>query len=328
MAHMRRREFITLLGGMAATWPIAANAETKPVIGFLSSRTAADSAHLVSAFRQGVAAAGSIEAKDAEIVFRWADGQFERLPALAKDLVARPVAVLVAAGGELAAVSAKAASSTIPIVFIIGGDPVKTGLVASINRPGGNVTGVNLLTSNVETKRLELLRALLPTATLIAVLVNPDSPTARTKLQELETAAHGVNQPLLFLNVRKDQDLDQAFTTLVERKAGGVLVTADPFFNTQRDRLVVLAARHAIPAIFDSREYAVGGGLMSYGANYTDTYRSAGIYAGRILGGAKPGELPVVQASRFELVVNLRTAKTLGFELPPTVLALADEVIE
>jgi putative tryptophan/tyrosine transport system substrate-binding protein len=324
---MKRREFITLLGGAAVAWPLAANAQTKPIVGFLSSRTAADSAHLVSAFRQGVAAAGSIEAKDSEIVFRWADGQFERLPALAKDLLSRPVAVLVAAG-DVVALSAKAASSTIPIVFIIGGDPVKTGLVASINRPGGNITGVNLLTSNVETKRLELLRALLPAGTPIAVLVNPNSPTAPMKVQELEMAARGVNQPLLILNVSKDEDLDQAFTTLVERKAGGVLVTADPFFNTQRDRLVVLASRHAIPAIFDSREYAVGGGLMSYGANYTDTYRSAGIYAGRILGGAKPGELPVVQASRFELVVNLRTAKTLGFELPPTVLALADEVIE
>jgi putative ABC transport system substrate-binding protein len=187
---------------------------------------------------------------------------------------------------------------------------------------------VNLLTSGVETKRLELLRALLPTGTLIAVLGNPASPTAGTKLPELETAARRVNQPLLILNVNTEENLDQAFATLIERKASGVLVTADPFFATQRDRLVVLAARHAIPAIFDSREYAVGGGLMSYGANYTDTYRLAGIYAGRILGGAKPAELPVVQASRFELVINLRTAKTLGFELPPTVLALADEVIE
>jgi putative ABC transport system substrate-binding protein len=325
--HIRRREFIVVLGG-AVAWPLAANAQTKPVIGFLSSRTAADSAHLVSGFRQGVDSAGSIEAKDAEIIFRWADGQFDRLPALAKDLVDRRVAVLVAAGGELAALSAKGASSTIPIVFIIGGDPVKTGLVASINRPGGNVTGVNLLTSNIETKRLELLRTLLPKGVLIAAIVNPNSPTARMKVQELETAARGVNQPLLVFNLGKDADLDQAFTTLIERKAGGVLVTADPLFNTQRDRLVVLAARHAIPAIFDSREYVVGGGLMSYGTNYSDTYRSAGIYAGRILGGAKPGDLPVVQASRFELVVNLRTAKTLGFKVPPTLLALADEVIE
>jgi len=323
---MSRREFITLLGG-AASWPLAANAQTKPVIGFVSSRTAADSAHLVSAFRQGVDAAGSIEAKDAEIVFRWADGQFERLPALVKDLVDRRVAVLVVAG-DLAALSAKAASTTIPIVFVIGSDPVRVGLVASINRPGGNVTGVNLLTADVDTKRLELLRALLPTGTLIAALGNPDSPNARVKLQDLETAARRVNQPLLILNVSMDADLDQAFTTLIERKAGVVLVTADPLFNTQRDRLVVLAARHAIPAIFDSREYVAGGGLMSYGANYSDTYRSAGIYAGRILGGAKPGELPVVQASKFELVVNLRTAKTLGFTLPPMVLALADEVIE
>jgi putative tryptophan/tyrosine transport system substrate-binding protein len=328
MFDLRRRQFITLLGSAAAAWPLAANAQTKPTIGFLSSRTAADSAHLVAGFRQGVAASGSIEAKDAEIVFRWANGQFERLPSLAKELVARRVAVMVAAGGDLTALSAKAASTTIPIVFVIGGDPVKTGLVASINRPGGNITGVNLLTSGVETKRLELLRALLPTGTLIAVLGNPASPTAGTKLPELETAARRVNQPLLILNVSTEENLDQAFATLIERKAGGVLVTADPFFNTQRDRLVVLAARHAIPAIFDSREYAVGGGLMSYGANYTDTYRLAGIYAGRILGGAKPAELPVVQASRFELVINLRTAKTLGFELPPTVLALADEVIE
>jgi putative tryptophan/tyrosine transport system substrate-binding protein len=326
-SHIGRRKFLATLGGAAVVWPLAANAQKKPTIGFLSSRTAADSAHLVAAFRQGVAASGSI-AKDAEIMFRWADGQFERLPSLAKDLVARPVAVLVAAGGDLTALSAKAASTTIPIVFVIGGDPVKTGLVASINRPGGNITGVNLLTSGVETKRLELLRALLPIGTLIAVLGNPASPTAGTKLPELETAARRVNQPLLILNVSTEGNLDQAFATLTERKAGGVLVTADPFFNTQRDRLIVLAARHAIPAIFDSREYAVGGGLMSYGANYTDTYRLAGIYAGRILGGAKPSELPIIQASRFELVINLRTAKTLGFELPPTVLALADEVIE
>jgi ABC-type uncharacterized transport system substrate-binding protein len=202
MSKMKRREFITLLGGTGA-WPLAANAQTKPVIGFLSSRTAADSAHLVSAFRQGVAASGSIEAKDVEIVFRWADGQFERLPTLAKDLVARSVAVLVAAGGDLTALSAKAASTAIPIVFVIGGDPVKTGLVASINRPGGNITGVNLLRSGVETKRLELLRALLPTGTLIAVLGNPVSPTAGTKLPELGAAARSVNQPLLVLNVSK-----------------------------------------------------------------------------------------------------------------------------
>jgi ABC-type uncharacterized transport system substrate-binding protein len=327
---MKRREFITLLGGAAANWPLAARAQqpAMPVIGFLSARSPEDSVHLVEAFRRGLKEGGFVEGENAAIEFRWARGDYSRLPTLAGDLVSRQVAVIVAAGGEPSGLAAKAVTATIPIVFGIGGDPVKAGLVESFSRPGGNVTGVTLLTNLMEPKRLGLLRDLAPGVPLIGALINPNFPPAALQLQQLEEAAHAIGQRIIIGKASNDEALETAFASLVQEGAGALLVTADPYFDTQRDRIVAFAERQRLPAIYQFREYALAGGLLSYGVSITDAYRNYGVYAARILKGAKPADLPVLQPTKFETVINLRTAKALGVKISDNLLSLADEVIE
>jgi putative ABC transport system substrate-binding protein len=326
---MRRRQFITLLGG-AAAWPLAARAQKSAIaiIGFLSSRSSGDSEHLVAAFRDGLKETGYVEGDNAVIAFRWAEGRYDRLPAQAAELTRQRVAVIVAAGGNVVAFAAKAATSTIPIVFIVGSDPVEDGLVASLARSGGNITGVTLFTSELGAKRLGLLRELVPAAAVIAVLLNPTSPAARRQALAIETAARAIGDRIVLLNASNDRELDSAFATLKQGQAGAIEVMPDPFFSTRREQLIGLASRYAVPAVYESREYAEAGGLMSYGTRYADTYRQAGVYAGRILKGAKPADLPVQQPTSFELVINLKTAKALGLTMPDALLARADEVIE
>src|SRR6516225_9403184 len=325
---MKRREFITLLGG-AATWPLAADAQQPmPVIAFMSARSPEDSTHLVEAFRRGLGEDGFVEGRNVAIEFRWARGDYSRLPALAADLVSRQVAVIVAAGGEPSGLAAKAATATIPIVFGSGGDPVKAGLVESFSRPGGNVTGVTLLTSLMEPKRLGLLRDLAPGVLLIGALVNPDFPPAALQLQQIKEAARDIGQRIVIAKASNDDALQTAFGSFVQGGAGALLVASDPYFDTRRDRIVAFAARQRLPAIYPFREYAVAGGLLSYGVSITDAYRQYGVYSARILKGAKPAELPVLQPTKFELVINARTAKALGVRIPDNVLSLADEVIE
>jgi len=323
-----RRAFITLVGG-AAAWPMAARAQQPmPVIGFMSARSPEDSPHAIQAFRRGLKEGGFVEGENVAIEFRWARGDYSRLPALAADLVSRHVAVIVAAGGEPSALAAKAATATIPIVFGIGGDPVKAGLVDTFSRPGGNLTGVTLLTNTMEPKRLGLLRDLAPGASLIGTLVNPSFPPAAHQLQQLEEAARAVGQRIIVAKASDDDALEIAFTSLVREGAGALLVTADPYFDTRRDRIVAFAARQRLPAIYQFREYAVAGGLLSYGVSITDAYRQYGAYTAKILKGAKPAELPVDQPTKFELVINLKTAQTLGLKISDNLLTLADEVIE
>jgi putative ABC transport system substrate-binding protein len=326
---MRRREFMVVLGG-AAVWPLAARGQqpAMPVIGFMSGRSPTDSAHLVAAFREGLSETGFVEGQNVVIEFRWADGQYDRLPALAAELVARPVAVLVGVGGDVSAIAAKQATSTIPIIFGMGGDPITAGLVESFNRPGGNATGYTLWTNQLESKRVGLLRELAPNAPLFGVLLNPKSASSTHQLQEVEDAARTVYQKLLVRNASDDEELTTAFGSFVQERVSAVLMTSDPYFDTRRERLIAFAAQNRLPTIYQFREYAVSGGLISYGPRITDGYRQAGIYAGQILKGAKPGDLPVVQPTKFELVINLKTAKALGLTLPPSLLALADEVIE
>ena len=279
------------------------------------------------AFRQGLKDTGYVEGENVAMESRWAQGQFDQLPALAAELVRRGVAVIVTTGLG-SALAAKAATTTIPIVFVGADNPVRFGLVASLNRPGGNATGLNLLTSELTAKRLELVRQLLPRTATVAVLINPNSPEVAPQLADVQSASRAAGQPILILNASNESDFDTAFASLAQHRADALLVTNDAFFFNRRDQIVAMAARHAVPTIYDRREYAAAGGLISYGPNYVDAYRQAGIYAGRILKGEKPGDLPVVQATKFELVINLKTAKTLGLEVPDMLLALADEVIE
>jgi putative tryptophan/tyrosine transport system substrate-binding protein len=325
---VRRREVIALLGGVTAAWPLAVRAQQQaPVIGVLSGRSFDDSKEFVAAFEQGLNKIGLFEHQNVAIEYRWAENHVDRLPALAAELVGRQVALILAVGGVPPAQSAKAATSNIPVVFIIGGDPVKLGLVASLNRPGGNVTGVTILSGALTAKRLELLRELRPQAS-IAFLVNPSSPEAETQLADIREAVSTTGKDLRLLNVSNDNELHAAFSTLVREQIGGFLVANDAFFVGRREQIVALAARHAIPAMYFLREFAAVGGLMSYGNSLADAYHRVGIFTGRILRGVKPADLPVEQAAKIELVLNLKTAKALGITFPPTLLALADEVIE
>ena len=327
---MKRREFITLLGGVAAVWPLCARAQqpAMPVIGFLSARSPDESVRSVAAFRRGLAENGFVEGRSVMIEYRWAHGRYDRLPALAAELVRRPVAVLVTTGAEPSALAAKAATATIPIVSTFGGDPVKRGLVTSLSRPGGNVTGIAILTTTLEAKRLGLLRELMPRATTIGVLLNPTFPPAADQLKDLQEAARAIGLELHLLRASSDHEIDTVFENVAQRRIPALAALSDPFLFGRRDRIVALAARRAVPTIYPFRDYAVTGGLMSYGIDIADAYRQIGVYAGRILKGTKPADLPVLQPIKFEFVINLKTAKTLGLAIPSGVLAIADEVIE
>jgi putative ABC transport system substrate-binding protein len=327
---MRRRDFIWAIGS-AAAWPLTARAQQPaiPVIGFLSSGSAVAYTPQLAGFRRGLDDVGYAEGRNVAIEFRWADGRYDRLPGLAADLVGRQVAVIAAVGGSASGMAAKGATATIPIVFTSGGDPVRVGLVASLNRPDGNVTGVSLLTFALTAKRLEVLHELVPKATIIAMLVNPTNPNAEPDIKEVEAAARTIGLQLIVVRASNQSDLDAAFTTMSQRRVDALLVAADPLFdNNARDQVIALASRYSLPAIYDWRDVTAAGGFASYGSNLTDAYRLAGTYTGRILKGEKPGNLPVVQPTKLELAINLKTAKALGLEVPPTLLARADEVIE
>ena len=319
---VERRAFLGVLTGGLLAAPLAAEAQqqARVVIGFLSSRSPGESATVVEAFRQGLSEEGYVEGRNVVVEFRWADGQYDRLPPMASELVRRQVALIVAAGGDRPALAAKAATSTIPIVFTGSDFPVKVGLVASLSRPGGNVTGASLFTSELEAKRLALLYELTPTARLIAVLVNPNNPSADTAITD--------GPQILLLKASGERDIQAAFESAARQQAGGLLVAHDPYFLSRREQFVALAARHTMPAIYESSEFVSAGGLMSYGSRITDNYRLAGNYAGRILKGAKPSALPIQQPTKFELVINLKTAKALGLTIPPSLLARTDQVIE
>ncbi|HEY3643672.1 MAG TPA: ABC transporter substrate-binding protein [Xanthobacteraceae bacterium] len=327
---MRRREFITLLGGAAAAWPLAARAQQPkmPVIGFLSPTSSNSNPERLGAFRQGLKDAGSVDGENAAIIYRWAENQIDRLPALAADLVHRKVAVIVAIQGTASVLAAKAATTTIPIVFAVTEDPVRLGLVASLARPAGNLTGINFFNTELTAKRLELLREVVPKATRMAALINPANPNAGSTVRELEGAAGAMGLQIQILNASTSREIDTAFAAFVHERPDALFVSGDPFFNSRRLQLALLAARHAVPASYSSRDYPEYGGLMSYGTNTTDAFRQVGVYAGRILKGTKLADLPVVQSSKFELVINAQTARMLDLALPPTLLATADEVIE
>jgi ABC-type uncharacterized transport system substrate-binding protein len=326
---MRRRELITLLGGAAAAWPLAARAQQAlPVVGFMDSGSRIANAHLVAALWQGLNETGYVEGQNVAIEYRWAEGDYNRLPGLAAELVRRVVAVIVATGGEPSARAAQAATTTIPIVFDSSSSPVELGMVASLNRPGGNMTGVNQMVEELVAKELGLLHELTPRAHVIAMLVDPNNPRTESIVRHGHAAVSTLDCDLRVLTAGSEQDLDTAFVTLGQQRIGALFVSPNPFFYNRRDRIVALAARHAVPTLYVRREFATAGGLMSYGTSLADTYRQVGIYAGRVLKGAKPADLPVVQPTRFDLVINLKTAKALGLEIPPTLLARADEVIE
>ena len=327
---MRRREFITLLGGAAATWPLAARAQqaAMPVVGFLGTTTPQDFAERVASFRAGLKEAGYVEGQNVVVEYRWPEGNYDRLATLAADLVRRQVAVIAAVGGEPSARAAKAATTTIPIVFSIGGDPVKFGLVPNLNRPGGNITGVNYFQSELGSKRLGLLHELLPKATVIGVLVNPTFADAEAEIRDAKQAALPLGLQIHVVYAQAVDEFDTAFATLAQQKAGALLLANDAFFLRERQQLIALAARYGMPAVHVWREFAVDGGLMSYSPSLTQGYRQVGIYVGRILKGEKPADLPVLQPTKFEFVINLKTAKTLGLTFPPGLLAIADEVIE
>jgi putative tryptophan/tyrosine transport system substrate-binding protein len=330
-ANMRRREFLGMLGSSAAAWPVVARAQqlaVMPVIGFLSARSAKDSASAVDAFGRGLRLAGCTEGKNLSLEYGWAEGKLDRLPELAADLVRRPVTVLVAVGGANSALAAKSATSTIPIVFVMGADPVKLGLAASFSHPGGNATGVTILIADLAPKRLGLLRELLPKATAFAALTNPITPEGETQSSDALAAAHALGLKLRVLKAGDETSIAEAFDTLAQEKVEALLVGSDQYFDVHRDKVVALAATAGIPAIYQFRDYPVAGGLISYGPDVADAYHHAGNYVGQILNGKQPADLPVLQPTKFELVINLKSAKGLGIEIPPTLLARADEVIE
>ena len=328
---MSRREFITLLGGAAAAWPLAAGAQqpAMPVIGWLDPRSVNVSTDLLRRFRQGLKEIGYVEGENVAIEYRWAEHQIDRLPQLAADLIRRPVALIAASGAATPALAAKSATSTIPIVFIVGEDPVRLGLVASLNRPGGNLTGINLFSVELSAKRLEFLRAFVPGATRVAVLVNPAAlSTTETTLRDVASAGRARGLQIQTFNASTSREINAAFAAFARERPDALYVGGDAFFQVRRAQLVNLASRHAVPATYGGREFVLAGGLMSYGSDLSDAYRQLGIYAGRIIKGGTPADLPVVQAARFELVINAETARMLGLEVSPMLLARADEVIE
>ena len=328
-SYIARRKFLAALGG-AAIWPLAARAQQSvmPVIGFLSANRSDAFPNYIAAFHEGLAEGGFVEGKNVAIEFRFAEQRLERLPALAMDLVRRKVAVILTSGGDVPAMVAKGVTSTIPIVFLTGFDPVKSGLVASLNRPGGNLTGATVIAGQLVAKRLELLRELVPAARIVGVLANPNNPNADGDMAEAQTAGRALGQEIHVLLAEREQEVDAAFTTLALLKADALVLDADPLFANLRGKIIALVERRALPTVYYSREYADAGGLISYGASFTGLYRQGGIYVGRILKGAKPAELPVVQPTKFDLIINRKTAKALGLDVPSTLLARADEVIE
>jgi putative tryptophan/tyrosine transport system substrate-binding protein len=326
---MRRRDFITLVGGAAVAWPLAAHAQQSlPVIGWLLGISAAASQPTLAAFRKALGAEGYVEGQNVQIDYRWADGHYDRLPTMASELVARPVVLIVTGGGDPPALAAKAATSTIPIVMVTGSDPVKAGLVASLNHPGGNLTGASIFSYEMESKRLGLLHEAVPAAKIIAALFNPANPNVDVQRRDAQDSAQHLGVEVLPFEANTEGTITAAFADMAERKADGVMVTADPVYNNNRALLIALAAQYRLPAIYEFRQFVVDGGMMSYGTVLTDAYSQAGTYAGRILKGEKPGDLPVVLPTNFQFAINLKTAKSLGIEFPPTLSARADEVIE
>jgi putative ABC transport system substrate-binding protein len=325
-----RRQFISVLGGSAITLPLTSRAQqpARPVIGFLNSLSYAAVARPTAAFLEALKEAGYVEGQNVAIDYRWAEGQYDRLSDFATELVHNRVAVIVTLGGDPAALAAKAATATVPIVFMVGSDPVRLGLVASLNRPGGNATGVNLFIAEIESKKLELVHELVPKATNLAVVVNPKALNSKAQLNDVQSAGGTLGLKVEVIDASTESDLDTAFASFAQRNIGGLVISADPFFNNRRAQIISLAARYAIPTVYFFREWAASGGLISYGTNLTEAYHQVGVYAGKILSGSNPTDLPVVQPTKFELVINLKTAKTLGLNVPPTLLATADEVIE